>query len=499
MKLYRSIDLVPYNVRLGLALIKKEVLLKYPKMTNVIPSMLFLRFLSPTILQPQSYCVTTLPIGEITPSLLALTKLFQSIANGIPKANITNLTTVEPSIIFFINKHVPKLEKFCNTLTDSIGGIKNVSMTPESKSSSQSRKLAALKQVSQYINYEFFPNETKNKMLVKESSSDTSDSRTHENKIEKVVGKLQDIRGKSIWSVLKEDRSMTIHRAKRDQLYIYKLDVLFSGLSVEEVYKSIMKASTTHYQFPVQARKIESFGKEHLDIYYKFYFPFPFSYRDFVCKGVGRILSDDEAQFFLVPHKRSDHPKEKGVVRGSLEAGYFIERSENIIRVVSIAIVDAKGSLPKWGSEKAVLAFMTSFMNDKHIKESFSKSKVKLRLGIDSQKDLSPSRKSKRSKLSFQDKIEPIVLSTKYDEASEDEYEKIAPIVIRGRMRKATSTTAIPRVTFAENPRKEHSVRFDSSSPSRRPKSTGPSKKKSRDSRSASPGKSKKKGVKTIT
>src|SRR5690606_2736874 len=146
-------DLIPPNVRLGLYLIKKEVLKKYPDMKNVVPSMLFLRFLSPTILEPQSYSIMNKDTSHIRLLLLTFIKLFQNIANGVPKANITNLTTVEPVIILFIEKHLIKLQKFCDTITDDIE-IQDF-IKASNKSKSQIKKLASLKQVSHYINYEF--------------------------------------------------------------------------------------------------------------------------------------------------------------------------------------------------------------------------------------------------------------------------------------------------------------------------------------------------------
>lgn len=495
-RLYNNVALVPLNVRFGLTLMKKEVYKKYPQMTNVIPSMLFLRFLSPTILQPQSYCVTN---KELDPSLmhllLALTKLFQSIANGIPKANITNLLTMETSIIHFINKHVKKLEKFCESLTDDFDTA--CLGESETKRISQSRKLAALKQISQYICYEFFPNETKYRMIAKESSSDASE-KVRLSKMEKIVNRLEDINRNAVWFPIREERYISIHKVKREQVYIYKLEVLLKGATMEDTYESIKKI---HTQFDddrnvIQGRRIELHSTDHLDLYFKFNFPFPFSHRDFVCKGVGRLVSRDEAQFFLVAHKRSDSPKEKGIVRGVLEAGYFLVREDNAIKVISILIMDAKGNLPRWGAEKPIINFLTTFLNDRRIRNTPQKTKSKSPIRGVSVKEFSP----KKNKKSKHEKIEQNNLTKKvfnFDEDEELDPNEIMPIVIRGRMVKATSTTAITRVTFAEEPLIEQSMVYNTNDSISRSKSFGSSKKKSRASRSASPSKTKKKELKS--
>lgn len=104
----------------------------FPAVANsIVPICFFLRFLCPTLVQPEEFGVvkrTTRhfssfthialekPSPHVFKALLVISKLIQNIANGVIKNNITSYTPHDETILNFIKKHVMSVRDVTETL-----------------------------------------------------------------------------------------------------------------------------------------------------------------------------------------------------------------------------------------------------------------------------------------------------------------------------------------------------------------------------------------------
>jgi hypothetical protein len=109
----------PLIIRRGFCYLQKEVSQKFPNSESVVPVVLFLRYLCPTILQPHTYGLAkSPPKRDSLKALVIVSKLIQNTANGIVKNNIAKYSKHEPKIMSFIERHINDIKKFCDSLTD---------------------------------------------------------------------------------------------------------------------------------------------------------------------------------------------------------------------------------------------------------------------------------------------------------------------------------------------------------------------------------------------
>eukprot|EP01126_Amoeba_proteus_P020523 TRINITY_DN2087_c0_g2_i25.p1 TRINITY_DN2087_c0_g2~~TRINITY_DN2087_c0_g2_i25.p1 ORF type:complete len:310 (-),score=57.22 TRINITY_DN2087_c0_g2_i25:89-1018(-) len=118
--LIREIAFCPSSIRRGFIHMKEVATLKSPELKETaVPVCFFLHFLSPALLQPEEFgLVKEKPSTSSWKAFVIISKILQSIANGILRNNITCYEPHNEIIISFLTTHVQSMRNFTNTLTD---------------------------------------------------------------------------------------------------------------------------------------------------------------------------------------------------------------------------------------------------------------------------------------------------------------------------------------------------------------------------------------------
>jgi hypothetical protein len=105
-------------MREGFLVLEKEVARKFPSFDNVVGSMLFLRFISPTILQPHMYEISDEPSNPASlRALVLICKIMQAIINKSQVVLPDASDDINEQIHRFMISHSKPMVSFCRRLT----------------------------------------------------------------------------------------------------------------------------------------------------------------------------------------------------------------------------------------------------------------------------------------------------------------------------------------------------------------------------------------------
>lgn len=392
---------------------KKEVADKFGANAAVVVAtcMLFLRFLSPGILQPQAYGLTRFALSaETFKALLAISKVFQSIANGVVRANLSNCAQVEALVVAFIQKHIPLVKNFCDAQT-SLLDLEAIRSSNAKRSSN--RKAATLRQLAQYVeNIKRLHKESSRKepsssslsaseveCVSEEFAIDSGASRKDVGR--KSVSRSSSSTGLSMEEIFDKESASLLNMAQSKTSFGWEHVATRYGFTMKRMifqYRfcflitgSIPSYKTDHIQEFLASRTITDWANifegldvdgsdtsdvqdptsKYSDLSLRFIFPSPFAPRDFVVRQ--RLQRDSKTNWLVwLPVRRSGVPPVPGNVRGSLHMLYSFSSSSSQTKIKLLTMLDPKGSMPEWILEHYSLMYFNASFKLSQIIASFT-------------------------------------------------------------------------------------------------------------------------------
>jgi PAS domain S-box-containing protein len=423
-----SSSAVPLNIRYSLFLIKKEVTAKFGAsvVNNVISCMLFLRFLTPCILQPQAYGLARFaPSPDAFRGLLIISKVLQCIANGITKSNISNLSTVDPIVSAFITKHIPLVKQFCQNVTDKLD-LDLVNRLNSKRSSS--RKAASLRQLQQFISFieteghsqksAASPQNNKKVLVSLEEMNEefAADSGLARAKLTKSTGNLLNVEekfeleSKSLQAMTDQDSTVgwepVVTRygyVLKRMAYQYRICFLVKGAIPEQKAEVIQEflATRTIKDWSTLLEGVDADGSDYLDmdalyeggdsssgssggspapqgitgnvkdLSLRIVLPLPYTSRDFVCRQKVEKQGRNKVKMVWIPIRRSDTPITPGNVRGSMHMALIFSTSNGHTKFKFLTFFDPKTKMPEWIIEHLSLVSFNAAFKFTHMLAAF--------------------------------------------------------------------------------------------------------------------------------
>jgi len=368
---------IPLYIREGFETLKQEVRKKFPQAKSVVPSVLFLRYLGPTIIQPHTYgLIDRPPKPPAFKALLVVSKLLQTIANGIVKNTITTFEPHDIKIKAFVQEKIPFLKQFCRKMIDPkdiqycqtlIESSVEKAVIPEDV------KAAALREVYNYLTeYKMFahiPKKEKKEYLAVVNPSPADH--------QAIINRVLQQRNSREWKLISRKQGYDLFRRKmKATVFMFKTNGRLRA-TVDD-FCSVVD-NLTEQDWPkifrsIDAEKCKLIQKKPNSqdwlIYAKF--QLPYQDRDYLFTRLKIRPSEKEVMYISFPIERDDMPTMKGVVRGVMESHYFVKVNEDDSEQLDFTFmnyVDPKGVIPTWTKKSRGLSCLEAALTLKSIVE----------------------------------------------------------------------------------------------------------------------------------